>query len=78
LPFHIHLILNVDILVDPSITDDDERMSEIKYYMFRAIIISIAGIVAGFIRAAIQGIIGERVVARLRCNLYAQILKQEM
>lgn len=67
-----------DILVDPSIIDDAERMSEINYYMMIAIIITIAGIIAGFLRATIQGVVGERVVARLRCKLYRQILKQEI
>jgi ABC-type multidrug transport system fused ATPase/permease subunit len=67
-----------DLLVDPNKTDEDERMSEINHYMTIAIGISIAGILAGFLRATIQGVIGERVVARLRCSLYAQILKQEI
>jgi len=67
-----------DTLVDPGITDDDERMADINYYMLITIIISIAGLIAGFFRATIQGVIGERVVARLRCQLYAQILKQEI
>ncbi|KAL7540659.1 hypothetical protein ACHAXR_010683 [Thalassiosira sp. AJA248-18] len=67
-----------DLLVDPTIADDDERMSEINYYMLIAVIITIVGIIAGFFRATIQGVIGERVVARLRCKLYKQILKQEI
>lgn len=67
-----------DILVDPTIVDDSQRMSEINHYMMIAVIITIVGIVAGFLRATIQGIIGERVVARLRCTLYSQILKQEI
>ncbi|KAL9180710.1 hypothetical protein ACHAXT_011163 [Thalassiosira profunda] len=67
-----------DILVDPTITDDAERMSQINYYMMVAIIITIVGILAGFLRATMQGVIGERVVARLRCQLYGQILHQEI
>lgn len=67
-----------DKLVDPTVTDDDERMTEINRFMTIAIGISVAGILAGFLRATIQGVIGERVVARLRCKLYAQILKQEI
>jgi ABC-type multidrug transport system fused ATPase/permease subunit len=63
-----------DVLVDPTITNEGEKMSEINGYMLIAIIITIVGIIAGFLRATIQGIIGERVVARLRCNLYKQIL----
>ena len=53
-------------------------MKEINHYMLIAIIITIVGIVAGFLRGMIQGVIGERVVARLRCNLYKQILRQEI
>lgn len=67
-----------DILVDPSISDDSVRMDGINHYMMLAIIITIVGIIAGFIRATIQGVIGERVVARLRCKLYKQILMQEI
>lgn len=66
-----------DILVDPTM-DDEQRMSEINNYMFIAVILTIVGIIAGFLRGTIQGVIGERVVARLRCNLYKQILKQEI
>lgn len=67
-----------DILVDPSITENSERMEGINYWMMLAIIITIVGITAGFIRATIQGVIGERVVARLRCQLYKRILMQEI
>ncbi|KAL7443795.1 hypothetical protein ACHAXH_007368 [Discostella pseudostelligera] len=67
-----------DILIDPSITENSERMEGINYWMMLAIIITIVGITAGFIRATIQGVIGERVVARLRCRLYKRILMQEI
>ena len=67
-----------DILIDPSITENSERMEGINYWMMLAIIITIVGITAGFIRATIQGVIGERVVARLRCQLYKRILMQEI
>lgn len=91
-----------DVLVDPTITDEEERMSQINYYMVIAIVVTVAGIIAGFLRVTIQvcklrcgypysnnyfivclnstlllqGVVGERVVARLRCRLYSQILKQ--
>eukprot|EP00956_Cyclotella_meneghiniana_P005959 scaffold7776_cov65-Cyclotella_meneghiniana.AAC.7 len=67
-----------DVLVDPTITDEEERMSQINYYMIIAIVVTVAGIIAGFLRVTIQGVVGERVVARLRCRLYSQILKQEI
>jgi ABC-type multidrug transport system fused ATPase/permease subunit len=66
-----------DLLLDDSISDD-ERMSEINYYMAITLIIYAAGTVAGFFRAAIFGVIGERMVARLRYQLYEAILKQEI
>lgn len=78
IPHHISLSNKKDILVDPSITDEGAKMKEINHYMLIAIIITIVGIVAGFLRGMIQGVIGERVVARLRCNLYKQILRQEI
>ena len=41
-------------------------------------IIFLSGTVAGFFRGAIFAIIGERMVARLRIQLYGSILKQEI
>jgi ATP-binding cassette subfamily B protein len=67
-----------DALVNPNIPDDANRMSDINRWMMIAIIITILGILAGFLRATIQGVIGERVVARLRCQLYDRILHQEI
>jgi ABC-type multidrug transport system fused ATPase/permease subunit len=67
-----------DALIDPTLPDDSERMSDINRWMMIAIIITILGILAGFLRATIQGVIGERVVARLRCHLYDRILHQEI
>lgn len=67
-----------DTLVDPTVVDNDARTNEINRVMTIAIIVTVAGILGGFIRATIQGVIGERVVARLRCKLYAHILKQEI
>lgn len=67
-----------DTLVDPTIDDDtnSDRMKSINYYMVIAIVVTVAGIIAGFLRVTIQGVVGERVVARLRCRLYSRILKQ--
>lgn len=66
-----------DIIIDPTI-DSSDKMSEINYYMLISIIIFVAGIFAGFLRASIFGVIGERMVARLRIKLYASILKQDI
>ena len=67
-----------DALINPTIPDNAQRMSEINHWMMIAVIVTIVGILAGFLRATIQGVIGERVVARLRCKLYEQILRQEI
>jgi ATP-binding cassette subfamily B (MDR/TAP) protein 10 len=66
-----------DALVDENI-EDDERMNEINGYMTIALTVYAAGTVAGFLRAAILGVIGERMVARMRYQLYASILRQEI
>ena len=64
-----------DVLMDESI---DDRMSEINDYMTVALTVYASGLVAGFFRAMMLGVIGERMVARLRCQLYASILSQEI
>jgi ATP-binding cassette subfamily B protein len=66
-----------DALINPNMTDD-ERMDKINYWMLWAVIITILGILASFLRAMMQGVIGERIVARLRCHLYGRILQQEI
>jgi ATP-binding cassette subfamily B protein len=66
-----------DTLVDEDILDD-EKMVDINYYMARALIVFFGGILAGLARASILGVIGERMVARLRYQLYGAILKQEI
>lgn len=66
-----------DTLVDPDLVED-ERMSEINRTMTIALIVYATGTVTGFARAAILGVIGERMVARMRYQLYASILSQEI
>ena len=67
-----------DALVDPSLTSEDDRLDEINQAMLLVIILHISGSVAAFIRHALMGVVGERLVARLRNQLYASILKQEI
>jgi ABC-type multidrug transport system fused ATPase/permease subunit len=73
-----------NILVeDPSTTADatsasDSRMSRINPIMIRVIIIQAIAVCASFLRSCIMGTAGERVVARLRNNLYAALLSQEI
>ncbi len=64
-------------LINPALTHS-EIMSRINWIMIRALIIHLAGSVAAFIRTFIMQVIGERVVARVRQQLYAAILKQEI
>jgi ABC-type multidrug transport system fused ATPase/permease subunit len=66
-----------DVLVDESL-DSSERMGEINRFMAVALIIYAAGLVAGYLRAAILGVIGERMVARMRYQLFGSILHQEL
>ena len=62
-------------LVNPLLQNP---MQQISHSMAVALIVYAAGLVAGFARAAILGVIGERMVARLRYQLYAAILKQDI
>lgn len=64
-------LVNVDL--SPS-----ERMSNINRIMMLALIIHLSSVIMGFLRSAIMGIAGERVVARTRNSLYSSILKQEI
>lgn len=66
-----------DALVNPSLTSD-ERMSDINRTMLLVLVIHLSGVVLGFLRAAIMGVAGERIVARTRNRLYASILQQEI
>jgi ATP-binding cassette subfamily B protein len=66
-----------DTLIDESL-DGTQRMAEINRFMAIAIIIYAAGLVTAYLRSAILGIIGERMVARMRYQLFGSILKQEI
>lgn len=66
-----------DALVDETASDED-RMSDVHQAMLLVMILHFAGVFAGFVRHFILGVIGERLVARLRCQLYSAILRQEI
>jgi len=66
-----------DALVDPTIPQDD-KMATISHTMILVLIIHFTGVAASFLQGSILGATGERVVARLRNQLYGSILKQEM
>jgi len=63
----------VDPLLDPS-----DRTHEINFTMMLVFILSLVGAVLGWFRLCIQGLAGERVVARLRLGMYKSVLSQDM
>ena len=67
------LIVNLD-----NINQGTDVMPGVNRIMAWVVGIYFGGAVLGFFRTTIQGVIGERLVARLRCKLYASILKQEI
>jgi len=66
-----------DAIINPELSST-EKMADINYFMLISIIIFVAGIVAGFFRVCIFNIVGERMVSRLRIQLYSSILNQEI
>ncbi|GMI11308.1 hypothetical protein TrVE_jg2990 [Triparma verrucosa] len=66
-----------DYIVDPAITKEGMR-SEVSTKMGLVFLIHWGGMFCGFIRGSIIGMAGERVVARLREDLYSHILLQEI
>jgi len=66
-----------DVLVDP-LAATSTKMDEINSTMIAVIALSVGGMFTGFLRSAMMGVVGERVVARLRNRLYQAILTQEI
>lgn len=66
-----------DNLVDDSL-DNSERMKRISWTMALVLAIHFGGVLLSFVRSSIMGVAGERVVARVRTQLYGAILKQEI
>jgi len=66
-----------DALVD-SENSHSEISNEINHVMTLVFVLTVASVSVGWIRLAIQGVVGERVVARLRLQLYQSVLKQEI
>lgn len=57
---------------------ESKTMGEISLWMGTALGVYSLSVLFGFLRGAILGVIGERLVARLRKNLYESVLKQEI
>ena len=66
-----------NVLVDPEL-DQSDRAYYINFTMMLVFILSIVGSVISWFRVSIQGLAGERVVARLRLRLYKSVLSQDM
>ena len=64
-------------LVDPDL-DPSERTYTINYTMMLVFILTLVGSAMGWFRLCIQGLAGERVVARLRLGMYKSVLSQDM
>jgi ABC-type multidrug transport system fused ATPase/permease subunit len=70
-----------DALVNAADPDEDspsDTMADINRYMGLALALYAASMVCKFFQVSIQGVIGERMVARLRYKLYGAILRQEI
>jgi len=57
---------------------NSEKRHVITDVMIKVFILHVAGFFFGFIRGCVMGAAGERIVARLRVNLYSCILRQEI
>ena len=64
-------------LVDPAL-GPSERANQINFTMTLVFILTVVGSTLGWFRLTIQGLAGERVVARLRLGLYKSVLSQDM
>jgi len=70
-----------DAAADAGVSDESvakETMKEISLWMGVAIGVYFVSIIASFTKGCILGILGERLVARLRMQLYESVLKQEI
>jgi len=66
-----------DALVSP-VFDEDERGNIINQTMILVLVLTAVGSILGWIRGFLQGLIGERVVARMRLQLYRSVLFQDI
>lgn len=66
-----------DAVIDDQL-DTDDKMADINNYMLLSVLIFSGGIFAGFLRGCIFAVVGERMVSRLRNQLYASILTQDI
>jgi len=66
-----------DVLVNPTLTQH-ERMSDISHTMMIVSPVQVGGLLIGFVRTSLMNAAGDRVVARLRTDLYQALFRQEI
>ena len=59
-------------------SSSEDTMSQVDHYMLLSIVIFLVGTFANFIRGGIFAVVGERMVARLRNDVYGSILIQDI
>ena len=59
-------------------TEEEQTMAEINLWMGISIAIFVGSSCAGYARGVLLGVVGERLVARLRAQTYASVLQQEI
>jgi len=64
--------------IDADENTDKSTMAEINFWMGTALGVYIISTIAGYARGIILGILGERLVARLRQQVYESVLQQEI
>lgn len=64
-----------DALVNPN---NENRMSDINRVMIIVLVLHFGGVACAFVRSCIMMAAGERIVARLRNNLYSSLLSQDI
>jgi len=66
-----------DALVNPTLTQH-ERMSDISHTMMIVSPVQVGGLLIGFVRTSLMNAASDRVVARLRTDLYQALFRQEI
>lgn len=70
-----------DVAADAGVSDESvakDTMKEISFWMGIAVGVYFVSVIASFTKGCILGILGERLVARLRMQLYESVLMQEI
>merc|ERR1719506_3455924 len=68
----------MDTVDGETATEEEQTMAEINLWMGISIAIFVGSSCAGYARGGLLGVVGERLVARLRAQTYASVLQQEI